>query len=177
MTYRLAPDTFARYMEGRAGARFTDWLRERAEPAWTLATTHRFVRLLADDELDDAVFTRYLIQDYAFIEWLVSFVGLAVARAPSIDEKKRFVGFLAALTSDENDYFARSFDALGVPDEARHRPTLNRATQAFRELMMDEAGKGGYEAVLAVLVPTEWVYSSGPRRATVNFARRAVHPY
>ena len=64
----------------------------------------------------------------------------------------------SARASDENDYFARAFDALGVPHEARQKPSLNRVTQAFRDLMMDEAGQGGYEAVLAVLVPAEWVY-------------------
>ena len=41
-------------------------------------------------------------------------LGYAVALAPGVPAKKRFAGFLAAVTSEENDYFLRSFDALGV---------------------------------------------------------------
>jgi thiaminase/transcriptional activator TenA len=153
------PDTFAAYAEARPGARFTDWLRERAGPLWEGATRHRFTRELLDDRLDDGVFRRYLGQDYVFVETLVRFAGFAVARAPSLAEMKPFSRFLAAVTGDETDFFVRSFEALGVP-EGERRPALDAPAQAFRELMTSEATTGSYETVLAVLVPVEWVYLS-----------------
>ena len=48
----------------RADARFTEWLREQAEPTWREAARHRFTRELAGATLSDAVMRRYLIQDY-----------------------------------------------------------------------------------------------------------------
>ncbi len=138
--------------------RFSDWLRAGAEPSWQQATEHRFTRALADDSLEDADFIRYLIQDYAFIETLVTVLGYAVAYAPNMDAKIRFASFLAALTSEENDFFIRSFDALGISDADRTAPAMGPATRAFSELMLDAARSGTYEEVLAVIVPAEWIY-------------------
>jgi thiaminase/transcriptional activator TenA len=155
--------------------RFSEWLRERSEPAWTDATDHRFVRELGDDTLADDVFRRYLIQDYAFLDAGVSVMGYAVGQAPDMDAKSRLVDFLVTLTGDENDYFERSFDALDVPDADRTDPTLTPTTRTFIDVMHWAALEGEYEETLAVLVPAEWVYlawaqsvDGGPERGYLD---------
>lgn len=70
--------TFDAYATDRTDARFTDWLRARSEPDWTDAVEHRFVHELADGTVDDAVFRRYLVQDYAFVWTLTGVFGYAV---------------------------------------------------------------------------------------------------
>ena len=70
-------------------ARFTDWLRDGAEPHWTRMTTHRFARELGSGMLDDAVAARYLVQDYAFVNSFVALLGYAIAYAPSMPSKRR----------------------------------------------------------------------------------------
>lgn len=152
------PDTFEAYAETREEARFTDWLRERAEPAWSNATGHRFARELGSGELDDDAFRRYLVQDYAFLETLVGAFGRAVGDAPTMASKGRLVDFLGTLTADENDYFERSFEALGVTRAEYADPTLTPTTRAFENLLHRAAAEGGYAETLAVLVPAEWVY-------------------
>ena len=144
------PPTYEGYERTETDPRFTDWLRKRAEPEWTRATTHQFTTDLADDSIDDAVFRRYLVQDYAFLESLVSLVGYAVGQAPSMDAKRELAGFAATLTSEENDYFERSFDALDVPDANPDYPSLPDAHQAGRvrwRLCRDtrRAGSGGVD--------------------------------
>lgn len=136
--------------------RFTDWLKARSEPAWTAAVEHRFVAELADGSLADADFRRYIVQDYAFIETLVTVLGFAVARAEGMAAKKRFAGFLSLLTSDENDYFMRAFAAVGAG------PTNDLApvTAELRNVMLEAAEAGTYADVLAVIVPAEWIYLS-----------------
>ena len=138
--------------------RFTDWLRDSAEPDWSAAVDHRFVEELASGEVDDAVFRRYLVQDYAFLETLVSVVGHAVGDAPTMDAKREFAGFLGTLTDEEDDYFERAFDALDVPDRQRTDPPLTDTTEAFADLLVRGAHEGGYAETLAVLLPVEWVY-------------------
>ena len=158
MSERTVPPTYDGYARSIDDPRFTDWLRERAEPDWTEATTHRFTEELAADTIDDAVFRRYLIQDYAFIESLVSLVGYAVGQAPSMDAKRELSIFLGTLTSEENDYFERSFDALDVPAADRTDPDLAPVTRELRTLVKRAAFGGGYAESLAVLVPVEWIY-------------------
>lgn len=149
--------------------RFSDWLKARTGPLWDRATRHAFTTALADDSLPDTVYRRYLVQDYAFIETLVTVLGHAVALAPGMAAKKRFAGFLAAITSEENDYFLRSFDALGVSEQERENTALLPPIQTFADLMLDAAGSGKYEELLAVIVPAEWVY--------LTWAKAAQPPY
>ncbi|WP_245180873.1 TenA family protein [Haloarcula amylovorans] len=152
------PATYTDYAEAVENPRFTDWLRECAEPSWTDATEHRFTRELRADELADAAFRRYLVQDYAFLETLVGAFGHAVGDAPTMAAKSRLADFLGTLTDDENDYFERSFDALGVLESTYRDPDLTPTTAAFRDLLLRATGQGGYTETLAVLVPAEWVY-------------------
>lgn len=138
--------------------RFSEWLRERSEPAWSDATDHRFVRELGDGTLSVDVFRRYLVQDYAFLDAGVSVMGYAVGQAPEMAAKSRLVDFLGTITGDENDYFERSFDALDVPDTDRTDPPLTPTTREFIDVMHMASLTGEYEETLAVLVPAEWVY-------------------
>lgn len=150
--------------------RFTDWLRLSTGETWDAATSHRFVDELAAGTLADQHFQPYLIQDYAFIETLVTVIGFAIARAPNMAAKKHWAEFLAVLTSDENDYFQRSFDALGVDPAAREQPTLSPTTERLRAAMLDATNAGTYADVLAVIVPAEWIY------LTWASARRDANP-
>ncbi len=154
----MTAETFEAYAATRSDARFTDWLRERSEPNWASATEHRFVRDLVNGTLEDAVFRRYLVQDYAFVGTLTSAFGYAIGQAPTIEAKGLLTDFLGTLTDEENDYFERSFDELGVPDEDRTDPSRADVPQAFEDLLIRAALEGDYEETLAVLVPAEWVY-------------------
>lgn len=144
--------------------RFTDWLRERAEPDWTGAVEHRFTHELAADALDDAVFRRYLVQDYVFVDHLTRLVGHAAGEAPTVEARVELAEFLTIVGTDEDDYFARSFDALDVPKADRHDPERTQVTKAFTDLVGRARG-GGYAEALGVLVPVEWVYREWATRA------------
>lgn len=152
------PASYEAYAAEREDPRFTDWLRERAEPAWSEATEHRFTRELGTGDLDDAAFREYLIQDYAFVERLTGAFGHAVGEAPTMAAKSRLVDFLAVLTDDEDDYFERSFDALDVPESTYADPEPTPTTEAFVDLLERASREGGYAETLAVLTPAEWVY-------------------
>jgi len=145
--------------------RFTAWLRERSEPDWTAATEHRFTEQLASDELDDAVFRRYLVADYRFVETLMSTIAYAAAQAPGVSERVRLAKFLTTVGTDETDYFERSFDALGVPAEERGGPPQSPVAREFDDLLRRASHEGGYAESLAVFVPAEWVYLTWANRA------------
>jgi thiaminase/transcriptional activator TenA len=149
------------------GERFTDALVAANAPLWRAATTHRFVRELGADTLPDAVFRRYLVQDFAFIEALVTLLGCAVARAPDMPAKRRLAGFLAAVTGDETNYFERALSALGAAEAfaAPDRIALGETSERFRALMAAAGARGTYAEILAIVTPAEWVYLQWARAA------------
>lgn len=140
-----------------AGDGFTETLVAGAAPLWASATSHRFTRELADDVLADAVWRRYLIQDYAFVEALTGLVGFAVGHAPTMAEKTRFAGFLSVLTGAEDAFFKRAFASAGVPEAEWAGAADSDVTAAFKALF-GEASAAGYAEILAVFLPVEWVY-------------------
>jgi len=137
---------------------FTDALQARHTEVWAAATDNRFVRELATDTMIDSVYARYLRLDYAFIDALTASVGHAVAVAPSMAAKARFAGFLSVLTSEENDYFLRSFEALSEPLPTFDSPVSHPVVETFGTLLARQRAAGTYLDILSVLVPVEWVY-------------------
>jgi len=154
----LFDGSFRDYLNTTPDARFTDWLAARAEPYWSNACSHAFTVAIGDGDMPQAAYVRYLIEDYTFITDLASTLGFLVAKAPSMGSKSRLSGFLALLTSAENDYFIRSFEALGVAPERYEAAAQGPVTRAFSELLLTASGQGSYEEGLACLLCAEWCY-------------------
>lgn len=155
-----APPAYADYAAGRSEPRFTEWLRARSEPAWSDAAAHPFTGDLGAGTLEAAAFADYLVQDYAFVDTLVSVFGYAVGQAPGIAAKRPLIEFLETVTDEEDDYFQRAFDALDVPESRWRDPEPTPATARFVDLLGRAAREGDYAETLAVLVPAEWIYEA-----------------
>jgi thiaminase/transcriptional activator TenA len=145
---------------GRDDARFTEWLKQRTEPTWSRATAHRFTTELADGTLADPVMRRYLVQDYSFLDSFARLLASAIVKAPSLADRIPLCRFLGVVTSDENTYFQRAFDALAVAAHDRAEPNLRAPTRGFHALMAEAVGCEGYAETLAPLVVFEWLYLS-----------------
>lgn len=157
------------------GERFTDALRASTEPTWGRAVAHRFVRELFDGSVDDAVMAGYLVQDHRFIDAFLTLLGAAIATADTFDARLRLARFAGMISSDENTYFLRAFDALGV-DEAMRRDVPDTApTAGFKALMREAADTRSYAAALAVLNVAEWLYLDWAQRAPRPLPERFVH--
>ncbi|MGH3620691.1 MAG: TenA family protein [Sciscionella sp.] len=144
---------------------FCDWLRANARSQWTAAVTHRFVRELYTGELDKRVLRGYLVQDYQFVDRFVALLGAAVATAPRFSSRVVLARQLGVVAGDENTYFRRAFDSLGVPQGEREAPWRNATTEAFNELMDSARASGEYAYCLTVLTVAEWLYLDWAQRA------------
>lgn len=155
--------------------RFTDTLRLATEPTWSQAVDHRFVRELFDGTLPDAVMARYLIQDHRFIDSFLTLLGGAIATADSFEARLRFGRFAGMVSGEENTYFLRAFEALGVT-EAQRRATADSAPmQGFQALMREAAATRDYTAALSVLTVAEWLYQAWAVRAPRPLSSNFVH--
>lgn len=137
---------------------FSEQLRRANQARWDACIHHRFVEDLFAGTLPDAVLRRYLVQDYQFIDRFVALLGAAIASADRYPPRVRLSQFAAMITSDENTYFLRSFDALGVPAAERTAPQLAAPTRQFQALMAEAAASLRYANCLAVLCVAEGLY-------------------
>ncbi|MEG0938271.1 TenA family protein [Comamonas sp.] len=137
---------------------FAEQLRQSCITDWNACVQHRFVHEIFDGSLDDAVLRHYLVQDYQFINRFVALLGAAIASADVFAPRVVLSQFAGMVTSDENTYFLRSFDMLGVPEDQRLTPELTAPTKAFQQLMHEAAQSLNYANCMAVLAVAEGIY-------------------
>lgn len=133
---------------------FRDANRDR----WNASVNHRFVEELFAGTVSDDVMRHYLTQDYQFIDRFVALIGAAVASADRFESRVILTQFAAMITGEENTYFQRAFDALGVPEAERLSPRLTEPTRGFRALMTEAADSRGYANCIAVMCVAEALY-------------------
>lgn len=153
------------HLAANPAARPTEWLRAAAEPDWSAAVGHRFALACNQGRVEPAVMRRYLVQDYQFIGAFTALLGRAIHTAPDLAARLPLGRFMGVLCSEENTYFLRAFDALGVPEALRRDPPLSAPAREFRALMVEAAESAAHADQLAVLCVAEWVYLSWARPA------------
>lgn len=149
-------------------------LRASAAEDWDTAVDHRFVRELFAGTLDDGVLAGYLVQDYQFFDTFLSMLGGCVAFADRVPAKLRFSRQLGMLAADEDGYFQRAFEELGVAETDRTAPALTPTTAEFRDAMTEAARSRSYPHLLVLLVIAEWLYLDWGER-TAEMPERYVH--
>ena len=63
----------------------------------------------------------YLIQDHRFLDSFLTLLGSAIATADTFEARLRFGRFAGMVSGDENTYFLRAFEALGVSEARRQQ--------------------------------------------------------
>jgi thiaminase/transcriptional activator TenA len=153
--------------------RFTEILRAASEPAWSDAVRHRFVNELFAGAVPDAVMARYLIQDHRFLDSFLTLLGATLASADTFEARVRFGRFIGMVSGEENTFFLRAFEALGVTEDRRTADPDTQPTAGFKAIMREAAETRSYAAALSVLVVAEWLYldwaSRAPQPPPVNF--------
>src|SRR5258707_7593354 len=145
--------------------RFTELLRAASEPGWSDAVGHRFVKELFAGAVPDVVMARYLIQDHRFLDSFLTLLGAALASADMFKARLRFGRFIGLVSGEENTYFLRAFEALGVTEDRRASDPDTQPTIGFKAIMREAAETRSYAAALSVLVVAEWLYLDWAFRA------------
>jgi thiaminase/transcriptional activator TenA len=149
--------------------KFSEYLKNYSGELWLEATNHKFTNELMNDTLKNDIFKKYIVQDYIFIESLVTLISKAIFLAPNMHSKVKWAAFIYAITSDENNYFIRSFDALNITKEEREETKLLPSINDFANLMLQISNSGSYAQILSIILAAEWIYCT--------WASRAKEPY
>jgi len=155
--------------------RFTETLRAASEPGWSDAVGHRFVKELFAGAMPDAVMARYLIQDHRFHDSFLTLLGAVLAGADTFEARLRIGRFVEMVSSEENTYFLRAFQALGVTEDRRAADPDTQPTAGFKAIMREAAETRSYAAALSVLVVAEWLYLDWASRAPKPLPNNFVH--
>src|SRR5260221_12734482 len=145
--------------------RFTETLRAMSEPGWSHAVGHRFVKELFTGAVPDPVMARYLIQDHRFLDSFLTLLGATLASADTFEARVRFGRFIGMVSGEENTFFLRAFEALGVTEDRRTADPDTQPTAGFKAIMREPAETSSYAAALSVLVVAEWLYLDRASRA------------
>ena len=95
------------------GVSFSERMRSQAQATWDAIVRHRFFREMMTDKVDDRVFARYLVIEYAFVDCAAVALGYAVAKAPSFRERRRLALGLHGLVTDQEQFFATALKRMG----------------------------------------------------------------
>ena len=155
--------------------RFTETLRRASEPTWSEAVGHRFVRELYDGSVTDSVMASYLIQDHRFLDSFLTLLGAAIATSDSFEARLTLGRFVGMVSGEENTYFLRAFEALGVTEDERRAVPDTAPTAGFQAIMREAAATRSYTAALAVLNVAEWLYLEWAERAPKPLPSNFVH--
>ncbi|WP_185984747.1 TenA family protein [Aureimonas mangrovi] len=155
--------------------RFTEALRQAASEDWQATIGHRFVDELLAGTIDDAVMARYLVQDHRFLDAFLMLLGAAQASADNFTARLRLARFGGMIAGEENTYFERSFEALGVDNGTREATPDTEPTAGFKAIMREAATMRSYAGALSVLCVAEWSYLEWAMRADARRPDNFVH--
>ncbi|MEI4471293.1 TenA family protein [Frigidibacter sp. MR17.24] len=158
-----------------APERFTDTLRRASAAGWEAAAGHRFVTELLAGTVPDRVMTTYLVQDHRFLDSFLTLLGAAIAGSDDFGARLRLGRFAGMISGEENTYFLRAFEALGVDEAARAAVPDSAPTAGFQGLMREAAATRSYAGALSVLCVAEWLYLDWAGRATAPLPANFVH--
>ena len=154
---------------------FTESLRQENLDTWLAATNHRFVAELFDGSIAPQVMAGYLVQDYRFLDTFLALIGGAIANADTLAGRLRLSKFAGEIAGDENTYFLRCFETLGVTEHQRESMPDTEATTGFKRLFLDAAASGSYAAILSVLMVCEGLYLDWASKAPAKRPESFVH--
>ncbi len=136
----------------------TDDLYRDAKPIWDAQLEHPFVKGIADGSLDETVFQRWVIQDYAYLKEFARIFAWAVAKAERLDAMGWYAQVLDLTLNTEmalhRTYAARFDVTVDEMEAAEVWPT----TRAYTDFLVRTAADGDMADLLAALLPCAWGY-------------------
>ena len=97
------------------------------------------------------------------------------ASADTFEARLRFGRFIGMMSGEENTFFLRAFEALGVTEDRRAADPDTQPTVGFNAIMRESAEARSYTAALSVLVVAEWLYLDWASRAPKPLPDNFVH--
>ena len=136
-------------MDGRLFQR----LRTAAGAIWPAYTRHEFVRRLAQGDLPEPAFRRYLVQDYLFLLHFARAWGLAIYKSETISEMRRAQSLVAATLETEIGLHIDYCRQWGLSEAAMAGEPEALETIAYTRFVLDRGLSGDRLDLEVALAP------------------------
>jgi thiaminase/transcriptional activator TenA len=143
----------------RADARFSEVLFEAARPIWEAQLDHPFVRGIATGDLDQALFRRWVLQDYLYLKEFARIFAWAVAKADSLETMGWYAAVLDLTLNMEMALHRQYAARFGLEPEDLERVTMWPTTRAYTDFLVRTAADGDMAELVAALLPCAWGYA------------------
>jgi len=128
-------------------------LAAAAGATWPAYTRHDFVLRLAQGDLPEAAFRRYLVQDYLFLLHFARAWGLAVYKSETIAEMRRALSLVAATLDVEIGLHLEYCRGWGLSEAAMAREPEALETIAYTRFVLDRGLAGDRLDLEVALAP------------------------
>lgn len=118
---------------------------------WEGYLSHPFVKGAEEGTLTPKQFETYLVQDSIYLKEYARVFALAMYRAETLREMQLFYDVLSVVINDESSTRVRFLRQYGVDPDAVDRLPQLPENKAYTDFMLEMAGKGLREALMAVL--------------------------
>jgi thiaminase/transcriptional activator TenA len=161
-------------MDGRLFQR----LRSAAGAIWPAYTRHEFVLRLAQGDLPEAAFRRYLVQDYLFLLHFARAWGLAIYKSETIAEMRRAQSLVAATLDTEIGLHIDYCRQWGLSEAAMAGAPEALETIAYTRFVLDRGLSGDRLDLEVALAPCIVGYAEiAAERMADPQTRHAGNPY
>jgi thiaminase/transcriptional activator TenA len=148
---------------------FAAELRAGAADVWEAQHAHPFVRGIGDGTLDEARFRFYVRQDYRFLIDYGRLLSLGAARAPRLDDMRRFAALAQAVLETEMALHVGFAERWGISASELEAERAAPATAAYADFLLRTAALGDHAELVAALLPCMWGYAElGERLAAAG---------
>ena len=138
---------------------FADELRTASADVWDAQHAHPFVRGIGDGTLPEEPFRWYVRQDYRFLIDYGRLLALGAARAPRLEEMRRFAGLAQGVLEQEMALHTGFAERWGIAAAELEAVTPAPATAAYTDFLLRTAALGDYAELVAALLPCMWGYA------------------
>ncbi len=138
--------------------RFSQMLREEADPIFEAIFNHPFVTGIAKGELKREQLTHYVKQDFQYLSAFARIYGLALSKCRDRKDIEMFyqqIGFVLNAETHPHNNFCR---IANVRYEDLQKYQLLPTAHHYIDHMLTVAHGGTLGEILAVLLPCPWTY-------------------
>ena len=139
--------------------KFSEQLRKTAKTIWEANFNHPFVQEIGAGTLAEDKFIFFLKQDYLFLVEYCRFLGLILAKAPSLEEMRKLFEIINAILTVEMDLHKRVCADFGISPQELEATKPAPFNLGYTSYLLKVVYEGDIGDAMVALLPCFWGYN------------------
>ncbi|MFQ5681683.1 MAG: thiaminase II [Candidatus Binatia bacterium] len=148
----------------KAGKRFSEELRHRADKIWCVIHTHPFLVELQAGTLPMSRFSYFMLQDYLYLLDFAQVLCLGGAKSPDLKTLEIFTRHALIAVEVERSFHAGYGKKLGLSQKQLDSIPKGPITEAYTGHLQAVARGGSLGEIVAAVLPCYWIYGEVGKR-------------